>query len=132
MGTLRIRAETPLDLAPPTYLGPSRAFKVLASVLLVGPDEAEAARWVDHQWAINGKRFTRLLVDERATITFLGVSTAIPPIGPFQEIRMADGSVFGDEVLLARFDERDTWITTTNLKCLGFTLNSYTEGPAED
>lgn len=126
-----IIAKLPLGLDPETKLGPSISFRVIGASLLRA-DDIVIAHWLEHQWAVGPKRFTVLEIQEPARVMFLGPPTPIPWIGPFKHIRMADGSLRADNVVLARFHAATgLWTTATNVNCSGFALEPYVQDARE-
>jgi hypothetical protein len=121
---MEIIAKAPLGFNADTRLGPSRTFKVIGEWLMNGED-VPIAHWVDHQWAVGTSQFTTLQLDDFVVVKFLG-SHEIPAIGPFKHVRMSDGSLWGEQVLLARFvAETSRWITVTKVECPGFQFERY-------
>lgn len=123
---MKIIAHAPLGMEPDISLGPSAIFMVLGASLFIGLDETPTAQWISHQWAVRGKLYTTLEVSEPVTVTFVGGPVDIPSIGPFKAIRLSDGSLIGDDVILARFNAASShWSTNIKVDCAGFQLEPY-------
>jgi hypothetical protein len=92
-------------------LGPAPTFLISANLLCVGPTWLIVAVYRDHLWEVRGHRFLSFHVTERGLM--LKGSDRSPGglngrFGPFRTIIAADGALYTDERLFARY-EQDTF-----------------------
>ena len=96
---------SPSLLGPHITLGPAPWFRVDRNELRQGPTESLVGELHDHQWNVGGQRFTVVEATPGSTLQFASPSGPVSPsYGPYQDVRMADGAVYGDGKLIARFD----------------------------
>ncbi len=107
-----------LHMTPPfegrhAVLGPAPWFKLVRNSLRMGPAGAEIGDLWNHQWRIEGRHFTTFRADPGSTIHFEAAAGAASTTrGPFEDLQMRDGALYGDGKLLARFDDRrQTWLS---------------------
>jgi hypothetical protein len=87
-------------------LGPAPWFRVERNELRQGPTESLVGELQNHQWNVRGRNFTVVEVNPGATLQFAGPAGPVSPAyGPYHSVRLADGSVYGDGQLIARFDD---------------------------
>jgi len=107
---MRLHVAAPL-LGHGLTLGPAPWFKVDRTALVMGPLGMAVGRFVDHQWEIRGRNFTSFDLDEGVTVYFEGaVDTPSLELGTYDDLRIVDGALYGDEKVIATYDdERDAW-----------------------
>ncbi len=91
-------------------LGPAPWFRVERNELRQGPTEGLVGELRDHQWNVNGRHFAMLEATPGALLEFAGPAGPMAaPLGPYEELHMADGAMYADGQLVARFDD-DTYL----------------------
>lgn len=110
---MRLHVTAPL-LGHGVIVGPAPWFKLVRSTLRMGPVEAQVGRLENHQWKIHGRFFTAFHLDEASTIHFeAAAGTGGVSHGPFEDVKVADGTVYADERAIARFDDAtEAWQST--------------------
>ena len=110
---MRLHVAAPL-LGHGVIVGPAPWFKLVRSTLRMGPAEAQVGHLENHQWKIHGRLFTAFHLDEASTIHFEGAAgTGGEAHGPFDDVKVADGTVYADQRAIASFDESsDAWHCT--------------------
>lgn len=104
-----------LNMTPPLLgsritLGPAPWFRVDRNELRQGPTESLVGELRNHQWAVNGRHFSVVEANDASTVRFSGPGgPTSPTFGPYRELRLADGALYGDGKLVARFDD-DTYL----------------------
>jgi len=104
-----------LNMSPPLMgsrvtLGPAPWFRVDRNELRQGPTESLVGELRNHQWSVRGRSFPVVEATDASTVQFSGPAGPVSrPFGPFRELRLADGALYGDGKLVARFDE-DTYL----------------------
>src|SRR3954470_16792452 len=100
-----------LEMSPPLVgsrltLGPAPWFRVERNELRQGPTESLVGELHNHQWNVRGRHFSIVEATPGSTVQFAGPSgPCSPPYGQYNDVRRADGAVYGDGKLLARFDD---------------------------
>ena len=97
---------SPALLGSRITLGPAPWFRVERNELRQGPTESLVGELRNHQWNVHGRHFTVVDASPGTKVEFAashGDTSAA--FGPYQEVRFADGAVYGDGKLIARFDE---------------------------
>lgn len=104
---------TPPFLGQAAILGPAPWFKLVRNSLRMGPSEGEVANLQNQQWRIEGRHFTTFHADPGSTLHFESAAGPASTLrGPFDDLQMRDGVLYGDGKLLARFDEgRQMWLS---------------------
>lgn len=91
-------------------LGPAPWFRVERNELRQGPTESLVGELQNHQWNVHGRNFAVVEATPGTTVHFDGHGgTVSQSYGPYREMRMADGALYGDGKLIARFDD-DTYL----------------------
>ncbi len=105
-----------LHMTPPlqgrdAVLGPAPWFRLVRNSLRIGPAGDEIADLHDHQWRFDGRHFTTFRADPGSTIHFEAAAGPASTLrGPFEDLQMRDGVLYGDGKLLAQFDDaRQMW-----------------------
>ncbi len=92
-------------------LGPAPWFRVAGNFIRQGPQGEIVAIYRHHHWEVKGKFFTRFDCHEGMTIHF--EDTAGGPteaFGPFSAFFTADGVLYTDNTLFAKFmEETQLW-----------------------
>lgn len=85
-------------------------FRVERHELREGPTERLVGQLSDRQWRVEGHQYGELQAVAGSTLHFEDASgSATRELGPFQALQIADGAMYGDGKMLARFDE-DTYL----------------------
>lgn len=110
---MRLHVAAPL-LGHGVIVGPAPWFKLVRTSLRMGPVEAQVGQLENHQWKIHGRFFTAFHLDEASTIHFEPATGAGGIAhGPFDDVKVADGTVYADERAIARFDDAtEAWHST--------------------
>ena len=92
-------------------LGPAPWFRVVRDKLFQGLGEDAVAHLHSHQWNIRGRHYTVMQADPHSSLHFESATgQAAEELGPFEELYVVDGSIYGDKRLLAQYDEHSrTW-----------------------
>ena len=102
---VRLQMSPPL-LGSTLTLGPAPWFRVERNELRQGPTESLVGELQNHQWNVRGRHFTVVEATPGTTLQFAGPAGPVsPPYGPYHDVRLADGAVYGDGRLIARFDD---------------------------
>jgi hypothetical protein len=95
---------------PRLALPPAPWFRLERHELREGPTERLVGRLSNRQWRIEGTQYGELQAVPGSTLRFEdGCGPAGREMGPFRSLHIADGAMYGDGKLLARFDE-DTYL----------------------
>jgi hypothetical protein len=85
-------------------------FRVERHELREGPTERLVGHLSNRQWRVEGSHYGELQAHPGSTLHFEDAyGPASRELGPFQALQIADGAMYGDGKLLARFDE-DTYM----------------------
>ena len=87
-------------------VGPAAAFRVAGNFMRQLPGERVVAEYVRHQWRVNDRYFSRYDCQDPCLLHFTDVEdTATQQFGPFQDLFVADGTVYAGGKLFAKFAE---------------------------
>jgi hypothetical protein len=101
---------SPVLLGSRLTLGPAPWFRVERHELREGPTERLVGQLRNNQWHVSGGHFVEVKATPGSSLHFEGPEgPASRELGPFQSLHMADGALYGDGALIARFDE-DTYL----------------------
>lgn len=92
-------------------LGPAPWFQISGNFIRQGPDATIVATYRRHQWEVQSQHFTRFDCRDRAVIHFEDMgSGASEDFGPFTHFHAADGTIYADDELFAKFmEESQLW-----------------------
>ena len=92
-------------------LGPAPWFRIAGNFIRQGPHGAIAATYRHHQWEVQGRHFTRSDCKDRAVIHFEDAAGGpTEDYGPFDTFHAADGVMYADGKLFAKFiEESQLW-----------------------
>ena len=92
-------------------LGPSEAFRVAGNFLRQLPANVVVGEYSRHQWHVLNGHFSRYDCIDRCRVYFADAeSTRSSVFGPFDSMHVADGTMYSDEKLFAKFiDETVLW-----------------------
>lgn len=91
-------------------LGPAPWFRMERNELRQGPTESLVGELRERQWRVGGQRFAMVEATPGALLRFAGpVGPSSSSYGPYRELRIADGELYGDGRVVARFDD-DTYL----------------------
>jgi len=95
------------QLAQSVALGPASFFRITGNFITEGFDGKAAARFSNHFWEMHGQKyFTQYACHDRTVIHFEdALENASEIFGPFDKITVADGIVYANGRLFARFTE---------------------------
>jgi hypothetical protein len=95
------------QLAKTTKLAPAPFFRITGNFISRGPDGAVVAQFSNHFWDMQGQNyFTHFACHDRTMIHFEdAIGNASRTFGPFDQIAVADGVVYANSKLFARFTE---------------------------
>lgn len=99
---------SPTQLGNRVTLGPAPWYRVERHELREGPTERLVGQLRNHQWSIDGHHFAAVHAS-RSKLHFERGGDATPQFGPFEQLHMSDGALYGDGELIARFDD-DTYL----------------------
>lgn len=101
---------SPTLLGSRITLGPAPWFRVERNELRQGPTESLVGELRNHQWNVNGRHFSVLDAGPGTRVQFAADQGPVSAeFGPYTDVRFADGAVYGDGQLIARFEE-DTYL----------------------
>ena len=102
---------SPVFVGSHVTLGPAPWFRVVRDKLYQGMGEDVVVELRSHQWKIGGRHYTVMQADPRSSLHFESATgQAGEEQGPFEELYVVDGSIYGDKRLLAQYDEfNGTW-----------------------
>lgn len=99
---------SPIFVGSHLTLGPAPWFRVVRDKLYQGVGEDVVAQLRSHQWNIAGRHYTVMQADPQSSLHFESATgQAGEPQGPFEELFVVDGSIYGDKRLLAQYDEHN-------------------------
>ena len=106
---------SPALLGSRITLGPAPWFRVERNELRQGPTESLVGELRNHQWNVHGRHFSVVDASPGATVQIAAAhGPSSSSFGPYQEVRFADGAMYGDGQLIAKFDEETyLWRCTT-------------------
>jgi hypothetical protein len=109
---------SPVFVGSHLTLGPAPWFRLVGNVLYEGARDDPIGALENHQWSVQGRRFTVMQADANSTLHFeSAIGQASVPEGPFEELYLVDGSIYGDQRLVAQFDEHNaTWRSARTLE----------------
>jgi hypothetical protein len=92
-------------------VGPAPAFKVAGNFIRMLPSGEVVASYHNNQWQIGTGHFSRYDCLEPAVIHFEAVDgLATASFGPFNKLLVADGTMYADDEIFAKFiDETLNW-----------------------
>jgi len=95
------------QLGKSTKLAPAPFFRITGNFIGQGPNGAVVAQFSNHFWDMQGqKHFTHYACHDRTVIHFEDAfRNASETFGPFDQIAVADGVVYANGQLFARFTE---------------------------
>ena len=89
-------------------LGPAPSYLISGDVLCVGPAWTVAAVYRNHAWEVRGRRFVRLdFIGQGLLLSNFGCvpDASVERFGPFDEVLLADGTLFADDRPFSKFVE---------------------------
>ena len=92
-------------------LGPAPWFRISGNFIRQGPNGAIVAMYRRHQWELKGNHYTRWDCKQPGTIHFEDAEGGrTESFGPFQKFHAADGVLYVDDRLFAKFiEEAQLW-----------------------
>jgi hypothetical protein len=107
---IRLKFQAPQD-AHSVIVGPAPAFRVAGNFLRRMPDNAVMGQYIRHQWRVGDRGFSRYDSLDPCLIYFADVEgTPSETFGPFEKLHVADGTMYSDDELFAKFiDESLNW-----------------------
>jgi hypothetical protein len=107
---IRLKFQAAQD-AHSLILAPSPGFRVSGNFLRRMPDNAVVGQYIRHQWHVQERRFSRYDCLDPCRIYFADVEgTPSETFGPFEKLHIADGTMYSDDKLFAKFvDESLNW-----------------------
>jgi len=108
MVRLKFQGMRPIDSVT---LGPAEGFRVAGNFLRELPSGSVLGRYERHQWHVRDKHFARYDCIDPCRVHFEDADGVRSPLlGPFQRMHVADGTMYTDEALFAKFvDETVLW-----------------------
>src|SRR3569623_1437912 len=105
---LEFNGSSPLRSA---NLWPATSFRVAGNFIRDAETGRILARFHNHFWDVNGQHYTGYRCPDRLTVRFENVEGGSSETnGPFDGIFVADGSVYANETLIAKFiDQTLLW-----------------------
>jgi hypothetical protein len=101
---------SPASLGSRLTLGPAPWFRLERHELREGPTERLVGTLRNQQWNVAGQHFIDVQATPGSTLHFEGPAGPVASeMGPFEFLSMADGALYGDGQVIARFDE-DTYL----------------------
>lgn len=93
------------------HLGPFPAVRIAGNFMRAGPDNHVIAAYARHFWELDGQFFASYQCRNSAVIYFEDhAGTATERFGPYDDIRVADGTMYAGDRLFAKFiDESILW-----------------------
>lgn len=107
---IRLKFQTVQD-AHSVILGPAPGFRVASNFLRRMPDNAVVAQYSRHQWRVRDRGFSSYTCLDPCLVYFADVEgTPSETFGPFEKLHVADGTMYSDDKLFAKFiDESLNW-----------------------
>ena len=107
---IRLKFEAMQD-ARSVWVGPAEGFRVAGNFLRELPSHAVIGEYSRHQWHIGEGHFSRYDCNDRCYVHFTDAEGARSRVfGPFEGLRVADGTMYTKEKLFAKFiDETVLW-----------------------
>jgi hypothetical protein len=92
-------------------LGPAERFHIAGNFIRQEPGNTVLAEYVRHQWRVRDQFFSRYDCTEPCCIYFTDAwGNQSEHFGPFQELLVADGTMYANDQLFAKFiDETLLW-----------------------
>jgi hypothetical protein len=92
-------------------IGPEAGFRAAGNFLRTLPANAVVGEYMKHQWCVQDRFFSRYDCMEPCIIYFTDAEgTPTKCFGPFQSVHTADGTMYADDELFAKFiDESLLW-----------------------
>jgi hypothetical protein len=92
-------------------VGPAPAFRVAGNFMRQLPEERVVAEYTRHQWRVKDRYFSRYDCMDPCLVHFSDVEgSTTERFGPFKELFVADGTLYADGKLFAKFsDETVLW-----------------------
>jgi hypothetical protein len=100
------------SLGKSVKLAPAAWFRITGNFISRGPEGAVVATFSQHFWEMQGQQhLTRYVCHDRTVIHFEdALGNASETFGPFHDLAVADGVVYADGQLFARFaEETQLW-----------------------
>ena len=96
-------------------IGSEPGFRVAGNFLRALPGNSVVGEYMRHQWCVKGQHFSRYDVLDPCIVYFTDVDgAATRTFGPFQSLHTADGTMYADDQLFAKFiDETLLWHSFT-------------------
>jgi hypothetical protein len=107
---IRLKFQTFQDVHSAT-LGPADAFRVAGNFLRKSPGDEVVGHYSRHQWHVQNRSFSRYDCVDPCCLFFADAEgTRSTTFGPFTELFVADGTMYADTRLFAKFiDESVLW-----------------------
>jgi hypothetical protein len=107
---VKLKFETLVE-AHSVTLGPALGFRVTGNFLRQLPENAVVGEYARHQWHVRDGHFSQYHCLELCRVHFTDAEgTPSPVFGPFSNLRVADGTMYADGHLFAKFiDESLLW-----------------------
>jgi hypothetical protein len=92
-------------------IGPAAGFRVAGNFMRRMPDHTVVAQYSRHQWRVRDRGFSRYDCLDPCLIYFADAEgTPSETFGPFDKMHVADGTMYSDDKLFAKFiDESLNW-----------------------
>ena len=92
-------------------IGPAEAFRVAGNFVRQLPDNEVLGQYSRHQWHVRGGHFSRYDCKQQCIVYFMdGEGTKSETFGPFEQLHVADGTMYTRDRLFAKFiDETLLW-----------------------
>jgi len=82
------------------------AFRVAGNFMRELPGNRIVGEYRQHQWHVSGGHYSQYQCLDQTWVYFTDVDhTPSPVFGPFNELRVGDGTMYADDVLFAKFIE---------------------------
>jgi hypothetical protein len=107
---IRLKFQTFQDVHSAT-VGPAVAFRVAGNFLRQSPGDQVVGQYGRHQWVVQNRSFSRYDCLDPCCVFFTDAEgTRSTTFGPFRELFVADGTMYTDTRLFAKFiDESVLW-----------------------
>lgn len=92
-------------------LGPAPGFRAAGNFLRTMPANAVVAGYRNHQWSVKERYYSRYDCLDPCILYFMDAEgAATDTFGPYQEVQVADGTMYTEKELFAKFiDESLLW-----------------------